>query len=515
MRPFRFMKSLDTSPYWFDTSVIPHFPAPHKDHKVDVIVVGGGITGVTAAFLLKRAGKTVALVERDRCGAVDTGHTTAHLTSVTDTRLTELEKTFGRDAAKAVWDAGSAAIDQIVSLIRAHDIACDFRWVPGYLHLPLRGQSGPDAQELRAEAKCAQDLGIPAEFINAVPFFGVAGVKFSHQALFHPRKYLGALLHLIPGGGSHVFESAEVEEVTDEPLAVKVGSHRIEGKYLVLATHTPLMGKSGLAQATLFQSKLALYTSYVIGARIPAGVIPEASFWDTSDPYFYLRIDRAAGHDYAIFGGEDHKTGQQDSTIEPYARLEECFHRFVPEATVDHRWSGQVIETIDGLPYIGETAERQFVATGFAGNGMTFGTLGAMMAVDAVIKRKNPWQELFDVNRRKILGGAWSYLRENKDYPYYLLRDWLAGAEGDSTADLQRNEGKILKMDGKKVAAYRDAHGKITLCSPVCTHLKCIVAWNEGERTWDCPCHGSRFKPTGEVIAGPAEEPLKKIPQPS
>jgi Rieske Fe-S protein len=174
-----------------------------------------------------------------------------------------------------------------------------------------------------------------------------------------------------------------------------------------------------------------------------------------------------------------------------------------------------VIDTNDGLPFIGELAENQFGATGFAGNGMTFGTLGAMMAVDAVMKRKNPWSELFDPGRKKLRGGMWTYLKENKDYPYYLLRDRLAGAEGKSLRAVKKGQGKIIQLDGKKVAAYRDEQGGVSLCSPVCTHMKCIVGWNEAEQTWDCPCHGSRFKPNGEVISGPAEEPLEQLPVPT
>lgn len=507
---------MDTTSYWIDSASLPRFPKLDQNVKVDVAIVGGGIMGITAAYLLKRAGKSVALVERSRLASIDTGHTTAHLTAVTDLRLQDIAKSFGKEVAQATWDAGAAAIDQIVTNIRREDIACDFHWLPGYLHAPLgKKPEEQDLKELQSEADLANELGITASYHEQVPFFNLPGVKFSQQALFHPRKYLAALAGKIAGDGSHIFEGSEVEEIEDEPLALKVGAFKVRCHSLVLATHTPLAGKTNTLRAMLFQTKLALYSSYAVGAKIPSGTIPSALYWDTNDPYYYLRVEPKRGHDYAIFGGEDHKTGQETDTTAIFQRLEKRFRQIVPQAEIDHRWSGQVIETNDGLPFIGETAERQFTATGFAGNGMTFGTLGAMMAVDSVLRRKNPWQEIFEVHRAKIRGGTWSYLKENKDYPYYMVRDWLGGAGANSLEAVKKGEGKILHLNGRKVAAYRDDDGEVSLCSPVCTHLKCIVGWNDAERTWDCPCHGSRFKPTGEVISGPAEEPLETLPVPA
>lgn len=500
---------MDTTPYWFETR-LPEFPSIDRDLEVDVVIIGAGLTGITTAYLLKEAGVKVALVERQRCASADTGHTTAHLTYVTDTRLAKTVKRFGRDAARGFWEAGAAAIDEIHRIVRAEKIDCEFKWVSGFLHGSLTETAKHADESLREDATLAKEFGFSAEYQEHVPYAHRAGVRFDHQAKFHPRKYLAALLPKISGNGSYVFENSEASEVEEEPMAVRVNRYKVRCRYLIIATHTPLMGKSNLFKATLFQSKLALYTSYVLGARLPVGTVPEALFWDTSDPYYYLRVDRHEDHDYAIFGGEDCKTGQEDDPATVFKRLEERLKSLLPASTVQHRWLGQVVETNDGLPFVGETAESQFVATGFCGNGFTLGTLSAMMARDRFLQRPNPWSELFEVGRKKLLGGTWRYITENLDYPYYMLRDRLAKAESDSTDAVKIGEGMLVKVDGKKVAAYRDQTGKVTLLSPVCTHLKCIVKWNPADKTWDCPCHGSRFKPTGEVFSGPAEEPLEK-----
>jgi Rieske Fe-S protein len=267
------------------------------------------------------------------------------------------------------------------------------------------------------------------------------------------------------------------------------------------------MGNTGLLSATLFQTKLALYTSYAVSGYVKKGRVPDALFWDTAAPYHYLRIEPHRDRDLVIFGGEDHKTGQSSDTVACFNRLERTLTGLVGAIDITHRWSGQVIETSDGLPFIGETAPRQFAGTGYAGNGMTFGTLTGMMAADRIAGRANPWSALFDPSR-KTIGGLWDYVKENKDYPYYLIRDRFAGAQGKSTRSVRRGSGKVLELNGRTVAVYRDERGHVTTRAAACTHMGCLVEWNGAERTWDCPCHGSRFKPDGAVIAGPAESPL-------
>ena len=498
-------------PVWIDTAPIQKFPKLNKNITVDIVVVGAGVTGITTAYLLKNAGFPVALIDRERVASIDTGHTTAHLTYVTDVQLQELARNFGNDHAQAAWDAGAAAIDEIERIVAEEQSDCGFTRVPSYVHLSVDDSSQKEASSLKKEADLAAKLGFDAVYLSSAPYFKLPAVRFANQAKFHPRKYLRSLVEKIPGNGSHVFEKSAASEFDAKKRRVKVNRNWISFDRVVMATNNPLVGLASVTSATLLQTKLSLYTSYALGARVPLNTVPEALFWDTRDPYDYLRIDRNRGFDYLIYGGEDHKTGQKKKTQNAYARLLARLKRIIPTANIDHRWSGQVICTPDGLPYIGENAEHQFVATGYCGNGITFGTVAAIMARDWTTGRKNPWTDLFAVDRKKIKGAMWNYLRENKDYPYYMIKDRLARAGADSVRELKPGEGMIIGSRGKKVAAFRDAKGNIHRLSPVCTHLGCLVRWNSAESTWDCPCHGSRFKATGEVIAGPAEEPLSAI----
>lgn len=450
----------------------------------------------------------MALIERERAAIRDTGHTTARLTYVTDTGLDTLQKKFGADHAEAVWDAGAAAIDEIEEIVIREAVDCEFARVPGYLHVPIDCDSEDDNQELKKVACLAQQFGFEATFLESIPHFGVAGIRFADQARFHPRKYLAHLIRMIPGNRSHVFEETAAGKFDAKRRRVKANGHWITFDRVAILTNNPLVGFASVTSATLFQTKLSLSSSYVLGASIPRGALPLALFWDTKNPYdYYLRVHPRTGFDYAIFAGEDQKTGQGQTPTRCYDRLLVRLKKIVPEAQIEHRWSGQVIETNDGLPVIGENADRQFIATGFCGNGITFGTISAMMARDWATGAKNPWTELFAADR-KMVRAPWDYLKENKDYPYYFVKGRLQRAEADSVLELKRGAGMIVKSKSGKLAAYRDSKGTVHTRSAVCPHMGCIVRWNEAEKTWDCPCHGSRFKATGEVIAGPAESGL-------
>ena len=496
---------MDTTPLWLAESG-SQYPALDRDLAVDVLVVGGGITGVTAAYLLKQGGCKVALVDRGALGGGETGHTTAHLTHVTDLRLKKLVDDFGCDHAQAAWDAGQFAVNQIFALAAREHIDCGLRRVPGYLFAALGGDTPREAAELHREAHLAAELGFDADFVEAAPFVTRPAIRFSNQAEFHPIRYLRALAARLHGGGSFIFEHSPAEAFEESPLRAKVNGHTVRYDRCVIATHAPLQGRASLIAATLRQTKLAAYSTYAVGGPVPKGRYPRALFWDTSDPYSYVRFHAGEGDDYVIVGGADHKTGQASAEAS-FESVESAAWAFVPEAAFDRRWSGQVIETADGLPLIGETVPGEFVATGFAGNGMTFGMLAGCMASDWALGLVNPWRDLFAVERKK-LSATWDYLRENKDYPFYLAKGALAAAD---TADLDavpRGGGRIVRLDGRKAAVHRRDDGTLSVCSAVCPHLGCIVEWNSAEKTWDCPCHGSRFQATGEVIAGPAEVPL-------
>ncbi len=503
----------DSIPIWQDVQ-IPKFARLSQSGRFDVVVVGGGVTGLSAAYFLKQAGKRVCVLERDRLGNGDSGHTTAHLTCVTDVRLKQLVKSFGREHAALTWYAGTTALDLIEQIVTENDISCQFRRVPGFLHASIEGKDDETA-DLKEEADLARELGFDTDFVDKVPVVDKPGIQIGDQGKFHPAAYLAGLARLVEGNGSVIHEQSEVSDIEADPLVVVANDVRIECDYVVIATHVPLTGKNGLLAASLLQTKLAAYSSYVVSGRLPAGLVPDLSLWDTSDPYYYLRIDSGSEFDRVIFGGNDHKTGQQADTEACYQRLEETLLRILPRVKIDHRWSGQVIETNDGLPFIGESSDRQFVATGFNGNGYTFATIAGMMARDAMLQRENPWQELFSVDRKKIRGGAWDYIKENLDYPYYLIADRLVFPKRTAPRNIKRGEGEILKVDGQRVACSRDENGKLHKVSAVCTHLGCLVRWNSAEKTWDCPCHGSRFHPTGEVLSGPAETPLEPIKPPS
>lgn len=483
-------------------------------NEMDVVVIGAGITGLTTAYLLKRAGKRVAVLDRERIGSGESGNTSAHVTCVTDERITALAKRFGEDGARLAWEAGATAIDLIESNASEGGIPCRFRRVPGYLCAPFFDDAKlrEETDAIRADAELAARLGFPVSFTSSGPLTGKPALAIADQAIFHPLEYIAGLALAVDGDGSFVRERCEVGEVIEDPLAVVVDGNNIACTDLVIATHVPMVGIRNLVGATLFQTKLYPYSTYILGARLPAGSIALGLYDDTTDPYFYLRVHEDSEGLYAVFGGEDHKTGQATDTEKCYARLEEALHRLLPEARIERRWSGQIVETSDGLPFIGEVAEHQYVATGYAGNGLTFGTAAGMIIHDAITGRPNPWRELFDPGRKVSSPSALrTLIEENVDYPLHFIADRLRQNKSAGVENVPRGEGRVVVIGDQRVAVHRKDDGTVVKVSAVCTHMGCLVRWNKAERTWDCPCHGSRFTAEGLVLGGPAESPLEPL----
>ena len=491
-----------TRPFWSDTISIHKQPHQTSQVSVDVCVIGAGITGLTAADLLKRAGKTVAVIDLGRIGFGETSHTTAHLTEVFDIDYRDLISTFGLEGATLAAQSVRRAIERIEENVARYGIECDFKRVSGY-----RYTEGPrKIQQIEAESEAALRAGVPNELIfdAPLPFHTERAMQVDHQAQFNPLAYLDGLAQRIAGGGSYIFEETRMLDVEEgEPCRVETDRGTIIAEDVFVASNVPSLNRF------ILHTKIAAYRTYAIAARAKREII-RSLYWDVDDPYHYIRTFDYRGAQYLVIGGEDHKTGQESHTNAHFERLEEFARKRFEIEAVTHHWSGQIIEPVDGLPYIGRNpmSDHVFVATGYSGTGLTFGTVAGMLVSDLIIGHQNPWADLYDAGRVKPMASIRNYLKENFDFPSHLIGDRFTPAQAAGTDRLREDEGAIVRVGGKKIAAYRDPQGELHLLSPVCPHLGCYVQWNEAEKSWDCPCHGSRFNAVGQLMNGPAVSDL-------
>jgi glycine/D-amino acid oxidase-like deaminating enzyme/nitrite reductase/ring-hydroxylating ferredoxin subunit len=479
----------------------PHPRLERDDLHVDIAVIGGGITGTTAAILSKLAGKRVALLEARTIGSGVTGGTTAHLTEAVDTRYVTLESKFGHAGTRIVAESSRAAIEKVSELCLRLAIGCDLERLPGYLFT----EREDEVEQLSAELEAGRRAGLRLVLDRPpLPIVVKAGLRFDDQAQFNPLAYVTSLADRIAGDGSEVFENSRVLAIDEgEPCTLHLeNGATLRANHVIVATHAPL-------DAVLLQTKIAQYRSYAVSGSVEQA--PRGLFWDTADPYHYIRAYRRGGECALIIGGEDHKTGRTPEGEEPFGRLAEYAARF-GLSRIERRWSAQVIEPVDGLPFIGLEAgsERVYVATGFSGNGMTFGTVAAMILSDACLGIENPYAEFYSATRFKPLASLKSFLSENVSFPLHLLSDRLRPPDVRSLGEIAHDDGKIVRVGSQRLAVYRDADGSFHAVSPICTHMGCVVAFNSIEKSWDCPCHGSRFGVDGSVLDGPATEPLAR-----
>ncbi len=494
-----------TRTLWTDTRSTLRRPALTHDLDVDVCIIGAGITGVTAAALLAQEGVRVAVLEARALGQGTTGGTTAHATEILDTRFHQIEKDFGNDGARLVAGAGRVAIDTIESLCNRYAIEdAGFERVPGWLYADTEAQREELAKEIAAWERCG--IAFSSESAVPLPFPTYGAARIEGQAQFHPLAFTLGLAEALTARGALFFDDSRVLAIdeTDTCVLHLENGVTVRAPHVLLATHAPIT-------RVQLQTKLDPLRSYVVayeGATCPKGL-----YWDLHDPYNYIREATVGDKQYLLIGGADHRTGIETDTEARFAVVEEyAKSRFGVRGAPAYRWSREFAEPVDGIPFIGPTPkwDKVFVGTGYSGNGMTFGTVAAIMFADHVLNRTSPYAALFSPKRFKPIASAASFLDHNLEAAVHLFGDRISPPDVESAAQIARGEGKTMRVRGERLAVYRDEQDALHCVSAVCTHLGCLVHFNNAERSWDCPCHGSRFDVDGTVITGPAAKPLAK-----
>lgn len=501
-----------TRSLWQDTASIPSRPALKEHVTTDVCVVGAGIAGLSVAYQLARAGKRVVVVEKEEIGSGETGRTTAHLSNEIDDRYLALEKAVGAANAKVAAESHTAAIDAIERIVRSESIDCDFARVDGYLVCA----EGDEPSLLEDELKAAHRAGLTnATLERSTPVRGWASgpaLRFPAQGRFHVLRYLSGLADAIEKAGGVIHCRSRVEKIEGGSPAMVT----LENECTVAADDVVVCTNGSISDMMVTHMKQAPYRTFVVAYRVPKGSVPDALYWDTGDPYHYVRVQPLDGaSDALIVGGEDHKTAHEDDAGERFERLEAWTReRFAIAGERMYQWSGQVLEPHDYLAFIGRNpdgAEHVWLATGDSGMGMTHGTIAGLLLGDLLLGKEHRWAKLYDPKRVTLHHTELATMaRENADVAVQYA-DYVTPGQVDDVASIPRGEGRVVRRGVHKVAAYRDDKGALHECSAVCTHLKCIVDWNTAEKSWDCPCHGSRFDPLGKVLNGPATADLEAL----
>ncbi len=496
---------------WHDATIIPEFNPLTKDLKVDVCVVGGGIAGLFTAYQLLKNGKSVCILEAFQVGSGQTGRSSAHVSSILEKRYFTLEKYHSADDIRLVAESHVEAIQAIEEIVKTEHIECDLEKLNGYLF--TEKEESPAL--LLHEMECILRAGVLDVFLAKRAPFGAyeTGVALCvrDQVQLNPLKLILGLTSSIQKLGGQIYTNTHVSSVEGGNTAqVKTeNGHIVSSKSVVVATNTPINDRVAI------HTKQTSFRTYVIALHIPKGSIERALYWDMQSPYHYVRTQSGgANYDVLIVGGEDHKTGQNEQPKESYARLEKWVRARFPWAEqVIYRWSGQIMEPVDGIAYIGHNPldeKNIYVITGHSGNGITYSAIAGILITDQIMGRPNPWEKIYSPNR--ITFGTTSKFIKGNANTLAQYTDWLMEKQLGDVGRLEPGEGTVFRKGTQIIAAYRDAHSdEVTLNSAVCPHLGGIVRWNSAEKSWDCPCHGSRFDCKGKVIEGPANTDLKAV----
>jgi glycine/D-amino acid oxidase-like deaminating enzyme/nitrite reductase/ring-hydroxylating ferredoxin subunit len=503
-----------TTSLWMDSVSLPSYPALTDNAECEVCVVGAGIAGLTTAYLLALEGQKVIVIDDGQIGSGETSRTTAHLSNQIDDGYVEIARVHGSENARIAASSHTAAIEFIEAFVRDNKVDCDFTRLDGYLFLA----EGDTQDMLDDEHDAARLAGLVVEKLDRAPlasFDTGPCLRFPNQARFHPLIYLSAMAEAFVQAGGRIFCGTHVKNTESKDGTVTVTIEKPEVKVtaqqLVVCTNSPIHDLFAM------HTKQAPYRSYVVAARVPRGTVADALYWDTEDPYHYARLQPAARdeqHDTLIVGGEDHKTGQETDMQHRFDNLERWTRERFPNV-VDfmYHWSGQVMEPADLLAFIGRNPgdENVYICTGDSGMGMTHGTMAGMIITDLIMQRENPYARLYDPSRITINYDALkTFVKENANVGV-MYTEWLRPLDNEAPEEMPRGEGRVIRRKTHPVAVYRDDDGAIHEMTAVCPHLKCIVHWNTLEKSWDCPCHGSRFDAMGKVFTGPAVSSLAPV----
>ena len=483
------------------------------DLTTDVCVVGAGIAGLSVAAEAALAGLKVVVLEATAVAAGETSMTSAHLTNVFDAGFTYIERHAGADATRIAANAHMAAIERIETIAREHRIDCAFERVDGFLFAHDDGANSDIDSEQDVASRCATPLWKPERLREApVGPKGRAALRFPNQGIFHPVAYLHGLVGVIESHGGTIYENTRVSAVhSGEPARVETSAGPVvTARFVMVATNSPMNDR------VTMHTKQAPYHTYLVGLGVPAGAIAPALYWDTADPFHYVRVFEGGagnGRDLLLVGGEDHKAAHETDCDRRWSALEAWGREHFPAAgAAVFKWSGQVMNSLDGLGYFGRNpgdTPNIFIATGDTGMGLTGGALAGMIVSDLMRDRPNTFADVFNPARVPFTAAV-EFAKEQADVAVQYA-DWITPGAVDSIDAIPRNSGAIIRRGAMKYAVSRSAQGKVTCVSAVCTHLGCIVGWNPAATTWDCPCHGSRFRADGSVIHGPASRPLEPV----
>jgi glycine/D-amino acid oxidase-like deaminating enzyme/nitrite reductase/ring-hydroxylating ferredoxin subunit len=500
-----FLKSAES--YWIASTPGTNYPTLADNVKTDILVVGGGITGLTNAYLLQKEGLDVVIIDTDRIAYSTSGHTTAKITSLHDLKYSKLIKQIGKDGAARYGKINEEAISLIEKIISENDIKCDFSRQSSYVFT----QDEKYLEKIEDEVNSATSIDLPAVFKSELPLpIQIKGaVCFENQAQFHPRKYLLALAEIFVKNGGHIYENTTAMKINEDKECITItrNGFNIVSDKVIVASHFPFIDGGGFFSARMYPER-----SYAIGVKSPVNV-PGGMYISYEDPIRSIRTQPLEdGGQLLILGGEHHKTGQDICEKDHFINLLRYAEQTFSATDAPYRWSAQDYTAMNEIPFIGHISNYKynvFVATAFQKWGMTTGTVSAMIIRDIITKGKSEVEDIFKPARFTPVDSAKNFFKENLNVADNLISGKLQALPTDVT--LEPGEGKAVEVDGKKAGAYRDMDGNIYIVDTTCKHLGCEVHWNSAEKSWDCPCHASRYNYDGTVIEGPARMPLDRL----